>query len=135
LQRKAPLENLNLGSCQIESDGAAALAPALAGCRSLALSGNAIGDDGLRALATSKALATLQTLYVSDNDLTDEGMSALAKGTLTSLVRLAVARNEVTRAGLLALARSKKLRKLRWLEYTDAEEGDQRVAIPITRRP
>jgi hypothetical protein len=129
-QRKAPLDMLNLGSCQIESDGAAALAPSLTGCRALALSGNSLGDDGLRALSTSKALSSLQTLYVSDNDLTDDGLAVLAKGTLGSLVRLSVARNEeVTSTGLAALARSKKLRKLRWLEYTDAEDGDQRIAV------
>jgi uncharacterized protein (TIGR02996 family) len=127
--RKAPLDMLNLGSCQIESNGAAALAPSLTGCLALALSGNSIGDDGLRALSTSKALASLQTLYVSDNDLTDDGLQILAKGTLGALVRLSVARNEeITSTGLAALARSKKLKKLRWLEYTDAEDGDQRVA-------
>ncbi|MFT3764194.1 MAG: leucine-rich repeat domain-containing protein [Minicystis sp.] len=74
-------------------------------------------------------MAALETLYVSDNDLTDAGLQAVARGTLGSLTRLSVARNEgVTRAGLRALAKSKKLKKLRWLEYTDPEEGYQRVA-------
>jgi uncharacterized protein (TIGR02996 family) len=128
-RRSTPLYSLNLGSCQIEASGAAALSSSLTGCRTLALTGNSIEDDGLRALATSKALAALETLYVSDNDLTDEGLQAVARGALGALTRLSVARNEgVTRAGLRALAKSKKLAKLRWLEYTDPEEGDQRVA-------
>jgi uncharacterized protein (TIGR02996 family) len=128
-RRDAPLESLNVGSCEIGADGAAALASALAGCKSLALTGNPIGDDGALALAKAKALSALEALYLSDTDLTDQGLYALSKGPFTSLERLAVARNEVTQDGLGAIARSKKLKRLRWLEYTDEEEGGQKVAV------
>jgi uncharacterized protein (TIGR02996 family) len=128
-RREAPLDGLNVGRCEIGPDGAAALASSLTGCRKLVLTGNTIGDEGVAALAKSKALAALEALYVSDNEITDEGLYALAKGGLTSLRRLAVARNEVTTDGLRALATSKKLKKVRWLEYTDEDEGEQRVAV------
>jgi uncharacterized protein (TIGR02996 family) len=128
-RREAPLERLNVDGCGIGSAGAKALAGALAGCRSLALTGNAIADEGVTALAKSKALAALLTLYVSDNQITDEGIEALAKGALASLTRLAVARNEVSADALQALAKSKKLKKLRWLEYTDPQHENQRIAV------
>jgi uncharacterized protein (TIGR02996 family) len=128
-RRQSPIESVNLDGCGIESEGAAALAPSLAGCKTLALTGNAIGDEGLAAIAKSKALASLATLYVTDNDITDDGVKALAKGALTSLARLAVARNEVSPGALGALAKSKKLKKLRWLEYSDEDEGRQLIAV------
>lgn len=119
--RTVALTSLNLGSTGIESAGAAALAGALAGCRTLTLTGNAIGDDGLAAIARSRSLAALETLFLADTGIGDEGLEALAASpNLPALARLGVARNdEITRAGLRALVKSRKLPRLRWLEYSD----------------
>jgi uncharacterized protein (TIGR02996 family) len=131
VRRKSPLHALNVGRAGIGSAGAAALADALEGCCSLVLTGNAIGDEGLSAIASSKRLGSLEALFVAENEITDEGLFALAKAaTLGALARLGVARNdEVTQDGLRAIARSKKLRNLRWLEFTDEDEGMQRVVV------
>jgi uncharacterized protein (TIGR02996 family) len=129
-RRTTPLISLNAGSTGIESAGVAALASALRGCRTLTLTGNSIGDDGLAALASSRALTALETLFLAATEITDEGLTALAKSpSLQSLTRLGVARNdEVTRAGLRALVTSKKLGRLRWLEYSD-DGGAQIIAV------
>lgn len=129
--RTQPLRSLNLGSAGIEAAGAAALADALPPCAALILTDNGIGDEGLVKLGKSKRLAGTTTLFVTDNDLTDEGIAAFAKGTvMTALARLGVARNwDVTTEGLSALARSKKLKRLRWLEYSDPDESAQRVVV------
>ncbi len=123
-KRKTPLASLNVGANGITASGAAALASALAGCRSLALTGNMVGDDGASAIAKAKPLSALQTLFLTENELSDEGVIALAKSTtLGSLVRLGLARNDdVTEDGLAQIARSKRLKRLRWLEYSDADQ-------------
>lgn len=132
-KRKNPLVSLNVGGNGIGATGASALASALAGCRSLALTSNEVGDEGASAIAKVKALSSLESLFLTDNGLSDDGVSALARSAaLTSLVRLGLARNdEITEDGLAQIARSKRLKRLRWLEFTDADEMQQRIA---TRR-
>jgi uncharacterized protein (TIGR02996 family) len=128
-KRKTPLLSLNVGGTSIEEAGVAALAGALSGCRSWALTENDVTDEGLAAIAKSKALGSLETLFVTASNITDEGAVALSKSpALKSLSRLGVARNdELTSEGLRAIARSKKLKRLKWLEYSD-EDGWQHVA-------
>lgn len=133
-ERRAPLTSLNVGGAGIGAEGVVALVAALKGCRSLALTSNALGDEGLAAIAKAKTLSGLETLFLTDNDLTDAGVEALAASTgLGALVRLSLARNEeVTREGLGAIAKSKKLKRLRWLEYTD-EDGLQNIVTRAGR--
>lgn len=130
--RTTPLVSLNLGSTGLETAAAATLAPALHGCRTLTLTGNALGDTGIETLARSPALATLETLFLTATEITDAALTALARSPhLQSLTRLGVARNEeVTRAGLRALAKSTKLKQLRWLEYDDDGGGQSVVTRP-----
>lgn len=127
--RSSPLVSLNVGQTGLDSAGVTALAGALAGCRSLALTSNAIGDAGVVAVAKAKSLASLTTLFLTDTSVSDEGIESLARSaTFGGLTRLGVARNEeITADGLRALAKSKKLKKLAWLEYTDPDEETQRV--------
>jgi uncharacterized protein (TIGR02996 family) len=127
--RTIPLLSLNVGGTGIEGSGMTALVDALNGIRSLALTGNSVGDEGLTAIAKAKTMSSLETLFITANELTDEGLEELAQSaSLGSLAKLAVARNEdVTEDGLGALARSKKLKSLRWLEYSD-EDGMQHIA-------
>lgn len=128
--RKTPLVSLNVGANGITEAGAVLLAGALTGCQSIAFTSNELGDEGVTAIAKSKPLAGLRRLFLTDNGLTDEGLMSLAKSaTFGSLLRLGVARNEeVTSEGLAAIAASKKLKQLRWLEYGD-EDGYQAIAV------
>lgn len=128
-ERTRPLVSLNVAGTGIDALGAKTLAAALTGCRTLVLTSNAIGDEGLAAIASSKPLASIEALYVADSELSDEGLEAFARLSCQSgLTRLGVARNEeVTEEGVRAIARSKKLRRLRWVELTDPDEGHQRV--------
>jgi uncharacterized protein (TIGR02996 family) len=131
-KRALPLQLLNVGDTGIAASGAGALANALTGCHTLALTSNPVGDEGLEAIIKAKALTSLTTLFLTNTDLTDEGVTSLAKAKfLTSVSRLGLARNEeVTAESLALIAKSKKLKALRWLEYSD-EDGMQSVA---TRR-
>lgn len=128
-KRSSPVGTLNLSGNNIGPAGMTALAGALIGCQALALTSNPLGDEGAEAIAKAKALGSLNTLFLTDTDLTDEGVTALAKSkTLTALTRLGLARNEeVTTESLAAISSSKKLKALRWLEYSD-EDGIQSVA-------
>jgi uncharacterized protein (TIGR02996 family) len=128
-RRTTPLSSLNVGSNGIGPKGAAALSANLAGCSSWTLSSNELGDAGATVLASAKSLSKLTTLYLTANELSDDGLTTLAKSTnLVALTRLGVARNDdVTEEGLGAIAASKKLKSLRWLEYTN-EDGAQSVA-------
>jgi hypothetical protein len=67
---------------------ALAAAPHLSGLEVLDLSGNAIGDAGLRALAESPHLRGLRSLDVSNNRIGAEGYAALARARLPALHRL-----------------------------------------------
>lgn len=130
-KRTFPLLSLNLGGNGLTSKGLAALVGSLSGCRMLGLTDNAIGDDGVAVLTKAKALAALEVLFLTKNELTDDALVSLAKSAcLPVLTRLGVAGNDdVTSDGLSKLAKSKKLRKLRWLEYTDADAFTDRVAV------
>jgi uncharacterized protein (TIGR02996 family) len=129
-RRTIPLVALNVGSTGIPGAAMKTLVAALAGCRSLVLTGNEIGDAGLDAVAKATALSTLEVLYVGATGITDKGLAALAASPhLAGLARLGVARNEeVTTAGLRKIAKSRKLRKLTWVEWTDEDEMQQRTA-------
>ena len=130
-QRDAPLAALNVGSNDLAWIGLESVVATLEGCRKLVLTDNALGDDGLAAFAKAKKLGSLEVLFLTKNELSDEGLVALAKSSgLPALTRLGVARNdEITPEGLRAVAESKKLRRLRWLEYTDPDAFGERVAV------
>ena len=128
-KRGAPIELVNVGANGIGADGTAALAAALTGCRTLVLTGNPAGDKGIAAIAKAKSLGSLTTLFLTATEITDDGVTALAKAKLlVQLARLGLARNEeVTSESLALVAKSTKLKALRWLEYSD-EDGIQAIA-------
>ncbi|MFO0734853.1 MAG: TIGR02996 domain-containing protein [Labilithrix sp.] len=128
--RTSPLTTLNLGGNGIGPTGTKALVAVLAGCRSLVLTDNALGDEGVQLIAGAKTLSSLEVLFLTSNELTDECLPALAKSSaLGALTRLGLARNEgISSEGLATIAKSKKLRKLRWLEYSN-EDGYQSIAV------
>jgi uncharacterized protein (TIGR02996 family) len=130
-KRQVPLVSLNVGGNELGSTGAQALGSVLEGCQKLTLTSNSLGDEGAIALAKEKKLGKLRALYLTNNELSDEALVALAKSScLTGLARLGVAGNDdVSREGLRAVAKSKKLQALQWLEYTDQDAFCQRIAI------
>jgi len=123
-----PLLSLNVGSTGIGGPGASHLIGVLTGCRSLFFTNNELADEGASAIANAKTLSSLEALFLTNNNLTDEGVEELAKSSsLGALRRLGLARNEeVTTDSLAKIAASKKLRRLRWLEYD--EDGMQSIA-------
>jgi uncharacterized protein (TIGR02996 family) len=127
--RTTPLVSLNLGSTSLAAVSLGVLLPSIGGCRALALTGNPIGDEGATAIAKAKTSSALEALYLTDCGLSDEGLEAIAgSSNLGALGRLAVGRNEdISEDGLRMIAKSKKLRRLRWLEYDD--DGYQRVVV------
>lgn len=121
--RNTPLVSLNVGGTGLTADGATAIIDVATGWKTLVFTSNELGDVGASRIATAKTLDKLETLFLTENDLTDEGVEEIAKsGGLSSLRRLGLARNEeVTTESLAKIAASKKLRRLRWLEYDDDE--------------
>jgi hypothetical protein len=76
------------------------------------LSGNAIGDEGVAAIAASPGSAHLTGLYLVGVGMTDEGARALANSDhLGNLAQLSVSGNSLTKAGIKALRESSKLPK------------------------
>ena len=78
------LQNLDLGDCGIEDGGAAHIARLLDKNQSvveLTLSGNSVGIEGWRKLATSlQSNSTLRTLSLDFNKIGDEEAAAIAEG-------------------------------------------------------
>jgi hypothetical protein len=94
---------------------------------------NGVGDEGARALASSRGLRRLQNLELAYNGIGDEGARALAEGAgnLPSLRELSLMGNEIGDPGALALARSPYLDRLRWLSLMDNDSvgRDSREAL------
>jgi hypothetical protein len=106
------LTQLYLAGADVGAEGAHALAE---GCSSLArldLRDNALGDDGLRVLASAEPLGSLAQLYLERNQIGVDGALALAGGSLRSLARLDLSRNSVGDGGVSALAAGSSLGSL-----------------------
>jgi len=106
------LESLNLVVCNLVPDHVRELARSTS-LRRLKLSGNDLGDVGMRALAPMTELALLD---VPDCKVSDVGAEALAEH-LTHLRYLGISGNQLTDVGAAAVLR---LGRLLWL---DAEEN------------
>jgi hypothetical protein len=120
------ITHLNFGDCGIRAAGAAALAAApLRACRSLSLSGNRIGDDGVSSLLSSKLLASCRHLYLARCGLTDVGATLIAEAAqLAALTGLCLGSNAIGNDGALALVASQHLIGLRRLELNAMELSD-----------
>jgi uncharacterized protein (TIGR02996 family) len=94
---KAPalqqLEHLNLLGCKVTSKGVAALRGQLPRVRTLVLTSNSIGDDGIAQLRGWSALAELEVLYLSTCKLTIKGASELFAAPLPKLEKLTLSGN------------------------------------------
>jgi Leucine Rich Repeat (LRR) protein len=87
------LEQLNATACKVTAKGLASLAGHLPRLRSLVLTGNSVGDDGVTALRAWATLADLETLYLSSCRLTLEGVTDLLATPLPRLAKLTLSGN------------------------------------------
>jgi Ran GTPase-activating protein (RanGAP) involved in mRNA processing and transport len=98
--------DVDLRSNAIGPDGVRALAasPYLKHAKSLDVSANHLGDDGVRALAASKHITALRRLVLRQNRISDCGATALANSRLMGrLAFLDISANSITRKGVDAL--------------------------------
>ncbi|PTL82808.1 TIGR02996 domain-containing protein [Vitiosangium sp. GDMCC 1.1324] len=123
------LASLVLPLMDVEDLTALAGSEALAGLRSLSLTGNeGLGDEAAGALAESQL--TLTRLYLSGTDLSEEGVAALAGGKrFQSLELLALNRNALTDEAAEVLAASKVLVNLQRLELVRNELSEEGVLV------
>ncbi len=149
----------------INADGMRALAdwPQMKSLRRLAISGNAIGSEGLYALVQSEHLGNLKELVARNTDLSGSSMEAFTRAnrdikfefidvgenyitdvgaqfislgeSLDQLKGLRVDRCEIDRIGGLALADSAMVHSLTKLDCNDNLLGDEPVVALIERDP
>jgi uncharacterized protein (TIGR02996 family) len=117
LFRRHPVRRVRLYGGREGLHARASFALALAYCpqldrlRSLDLSGNFLGSDGVRALAVSPYLTRLRDLDLSHSRIGDAGARALAESDLLPrLVRLDLSGNDIGPAGVRALEQALEVR-------------------------
>lgn len=104
--RLPKLVQLHLGGSHLDRASVAAFLPAAAHARWLELSGNDLGDAGLRRLIEAGGLAACEELRLSGCGLTDASIRALVAADPPRLRELWVDGNRIGEDGLAALIRS-----------------------------
>ncbi len=90
--------------------------PYLSGVKVLELGGNHLGDDAMRALASSASMHGLERICLYHNEVTSEGAKALAASMhLGQLEELDISVNDIQDDGLIAIGSSENLGALRVL--------------------
>lgn len=89
------LASLNASTNDLSSEATAGLAGHLPACRTLALSHNEIGDDGIDGVRAWQHVARVETLYLSECQLSTRGVAALLSEPLPALVKLALTGNDL----------------------------------------
>src|SRR5262249_19817407 len=126
------LEQLELGGTFGDDDAVLlAACEALAGLRTLTLTGHNVASAGLSALLRSRKLAALQTLELPSQQAC--GPAKLVGGALPSLAALKIQAKTLTAKGVRALAASSLASRLRYLElqFCDLDEkAAAALAVP-----
>jgi uncharacterized protein (TIGR02996 family) len=123
-EQTAGLTALNVTATGLGSGAPAALGANLSGCRTLVLSGNPIGDEGVAGLRAWEHLGTLEVLYLSGCELSVRGVATLLDGApLAALTKLCLSNNALEDAGHRIAARTASLPALRHLELIDTRLG------------
>jgi hypothetical protein len=123
------LVHLTCNFCQLGVGGVTILAALpLSALTTLRLEDNAVGDAGVRALATGTHWANLTTLNLRWNQVSDEGATALAAAALPRLTTLYLGHNLVRLAGATALLTSPSLPALRTLYLEHNLLADEEAA-------
>jgi uncharacterized protein (TIGR02996 family) len=114
----ANLRALNVTANRLGGDALNALQQHLPGCRTLVLSGNGLGQQGLVGLTRWQHVGALETLYLGKCKLSADSVAQLLGGPpLTSLTKLALTGNELGDGVASVFAKhAHKLPALRHLE-------------------
>jgi uncharacterized protein (TIGR02996 family) len=89
------LQSLNVSANELSSEALGALKGRLPACRTLVLTANPFGDEGIEALRRWKHLPSVETLYVSECGLSADGVAELLSAPLPALVKLTLTHNEL----------------------------------------
>jgi len=101
------LRALDVRTCAIRRDGARAIGNAFAELRTLDLTSNPLGTEGLRALVGGGGLTALRELSLQATRLDDDAVRMLAEAPLLAHVKvLSLRANDITDHGARALAAS-----------------------------
>jgi len=114
----AKLVTLNITGSKLSGEALAGLDGGLPHCRTLVLTGNAIGDDGMTELVKWRHLGNLENLYVSSCEVGQDGVDALlGNSQLPNLEKLTLSNNPLRDKGVGALvANAHHVPALRHLE-------------------
>ena len=127
-QRAQNLRSLNVSVNELSSEGLESLGDNLPQCKTLVLTANEIGDEGVAALRTWNHLANVETLYLSDCQLSSDAVEELLSAPLPKLVKLSLSNNELNDGVADAFAaHAANVPALRHLELKNA--GISREAI------
>ncbi len=128
----APITGVDFSRSSFEDIANLADSPHLGNLNYLSLSGNGIGDAGVRRLAASQYLRKLIHLDLSDNHISAAGIQALTRSpSLDNLTHLELRKNFIGPAGAEALAGWSQLDNLTCLNLDFcliADEGAQALA-------
>jgi hypothetical protein len=89
------LESLNVTANHLSGDAMASLAAHLPACRTLVLTANDLGDDGIAGVRAWQHVTAAETLYLSECELSAESVAALLADPLPALSKLALNGNEL----------------------------------------
>jgi uncharacterized protein (TIGR02996 family) len=117
-KQSAGLRALNVCGAELDAEALGELGANLPSCRSLALTGIPVGDEGAAALARWRHLDQVEVLYLARCELSPDGVNRLLDtGRLRHLEKLCLGNNDLGDAGVTALARrAESLPALRHLE-------------------
>ncbi len=138
----ATLQALNVSSNSLGATALTVLQQRLPSCRALVLTGNGLGDDGMRGLAQWAHLDKVEMLYLSKCGLSAKGVEYLLSGaSLTHLAKLTLTGNQLGNGIAALLAKhATKLPSLRTLELCNTGLGAPgvmafaSVKLPMVRR-
>lgn len=113
------LVELNITGCGLVKTALAALKSNLPECRTLVLTGNSLGDDGIAKLVEWTHLAEVETLYLSNTNLGPAGLEKVLAANLPNLTKLTLAKNKLGgEVGKIFAKAAKRLPRLEYLELT-----------------
>lgn len=140
-RQTANLRALNVTANELGADALAGMGSGLPRCRSLVLTSNQFGDEGIVGLRRWKHLAGIEVLYLSSCDLSAAGVAALLEGIeLANLETICLNHNmlgdDIAGVFVAAAPRLPRLRRLELMATELSTEAAVAIAgaLPSLRR-